>query len=48
MHSLMIKWSEVCARFKENNVPHGKLKKVVELVLRLPCRNASIETCFPP
>jgi hypothetical protein len=42
----MIKWSEVCARFKEDNVPHGKVKKVVKLVLPLPCRNASIETRF--
>jgi hypothetical protein len=35
-------------RFKQKkNVPHGKMKKVVELVLLLPGSNVSIETVFP-
>jgi hypothetical protein len=31
---------------KENNGRHGNIKKVVELILRLPGSNASIETVF--
>jgi hypothetical protein len=32
-----------CVHLKENIVPHGNMKKVVELVLCLPGANASIE-----
>jgi hypothetical protein len=31
---------------KENSVPHGNTRKVVELLLRLPGSNASIEAVF--
>jgi hypothetical protein len=37
------KWAEVCVHLKENIVPHGNVKEVVELLLRLPGSNASIE-----
>jgi hypothetical protein len=32
---------------KVNNVPHGNMKKAVELLLRLSGSNASIESVFP-
>jgi hypothetical protein len=32
---------------KENNVPHGSMKKVIELLLCLLGSNTSIEKCFP-
>jgi hypothetical protein len=37
------KWSEVCVHLKENNVLHGNMKKVVELLLWLPGSNTSSE-----
>jgi hypothetical protein len=37
------KWSEMCAHLKENNVPHGNMKKAVEYLLCLPGSNASTE-----
>jgi hypothetical protein len=40
------KWSKECVHLKENNVPHGNTKKVVQLLLCLPGSNASIEGVF--
>jgi hypothetical protein len=34
------KWSEVCVHLKENNISHGNMKKVIELLLCLPGSNA--------
>jgi hypothetical protein len=38
--------SGVCVHLKENNVPHGNMKKAAELVLCLSGSNAYSETIF--
>jgi hypothetical protein len=40
------KSSEVSVHLKENDVPHGNMNKVVELLSCLPDSNASIERLF--
>jgi hypothetical protein len=40
------KWSQVSVHLKANYVPHGSMRKVVELLLCLPGSNASIERVF--
>jgi hypothetical protein len=40
---LTLRNSPKCVHLKENIVPHGNMKKVVELVLCLSGANASIE-----
>jgi hypothetical protein len=39
-------WSGVCVYLKGNNVRHGHMMKVVEILLRLHSSNASIERAF--
>ena len=40
------KWSEIFIEFKEKNIPHKNLKKIVDFLMRLPGTNGFIERVF--